>query len=90
VADEINKNFKEPYVVLGDFNMIPEAGIFQDFYKKLKPKYASLKPISQGTWPSFFPKHLALSIDHVFSNMIFDSQIGESAGSDHRAILIEM
>jgi endonuclease/exonuclease/phosphatase (EEP) superfamily protein YafD len=90
ISDEIIKKKSDQFLLLGDFNMTPQSKIFSNFYKKLNPKYNSLKNLLMGTWPAILPKYLGLSIDHVFSNRVIDVELGKSSGSDHRALLIRM
>lgn len=90
ISDEILKNKSEQFLLLGDFNMIPQSKIFSNFYKKLNPKYNSLKNLLMGTWPAILHKYLGLTVDHVFSSKHFEMKLGEASGSDHRAFVVRM
>ncbi|MDD4975421.1 MAG: endonuclease/exonuclease/phosphatase family protein [Bacteriovorax sp.] len=90
IANEINRNKNQSFIILGDLNMTNSSSQFQDFYRQLNPKFYSQELFSQGTWPSFVPRYISLPIDHVLSNRNFEMEIGPSAGSDHRSIIVKI
>ena len=90
IANEITKNKKQSFLILGDFNMTNSSSQFQDFYRQLNLKLYTQELFTQGTWPSFIPKYLSLPIDHVLSNRNFEMKIGPSVGSDHRSIIVNI
>lgn len=89
IVTEINRNKNQSFLILGDLNMTTSSSQFQDFYRQLNPKFYSQELFFKGTWPSFFPGYLSLPIDHVLSNRNFEMEIGPSAGSDHRSIVVK-
>lgn len=90
IAKEINRNRNLSFLILGDFNMATSSSQFQDFYRQLDPEFYSQELFYQGTWPSFLPGCLSLPIDHVLSNINFETEIGFAAGSDHKSIVVRI
>ncbi len=89
-VSEINKiwNHSKDIIVFGDFNTTENGFIYKNLLNEVKPKYFQEKIFFNGTWPSFLPNFLQLSIDHVFSNRPFLFETLPSNGSDHKAFLI--
>ncbi|MBP9681343.1 MAG: endonuclease/exonuclease/phosphatase family protein [Bacteriovorax sp.] len=90
IANEINQNKNQSFLILGDLNMTTSSSPFQDFYRKLDSDFYSQDFFLQGTWPSFLPEYFSLPIDHVLSNRNFEMKIGLAAGSDHKSILVRI
>ena len=70
--------------------MTTSSSLFQDFYRQLNHKFYSQELFSSGTWPSFMPGVLRLPIDHVLSNINFETKIGPAVGSDHKSIVVRI
>ena len=81
---------KGPVIIMGDFNATPFSRIIRDFEKATELKRLSWLP----TWPSWFFGLPQLAIDHVFISRHFRKVrgplLGESAGSDHFPVLLEL
>ena len=90
ILNEFNRNKNQSFLVLGDLNMTTSSSLFQDFYRQINPKFYSQELFSSGTWPSFMPEVLRLPIDHVLSNINFETQIGPAVGSDHKSIVVKI
>ena len=90
IANEINKNKNQSFLILGDLNMTTSSSPFQDFYRQLDSNFYSQELFLQGTWPSFMPGVLSLPIDHVLSNINFETKIGPAVGSDHKSIVVRI
>lgn len=84
-------NVGTPAIVLGDLNTTPWSPRFADLLKS-----TTLRDSRQGfgihaTWPLAGP--LAIPLDHVLVTpnvAVLDRRIGESIGSDHRPVLIDV
>jgi len=90
ISKEINRNKNQSFLILGDLNMTTSSSLFHDFYRRLNPKFYLQDLFSSGTWPSFMPAVLRLPIDHVLSNINFETKIGLAVGSDHKSIVVRI
>lgn len=90
IANEVNRNKRQSFLILGDFNMTTSSSMFQDFYHQLMPGFFLQESFYQGTWPSFVPSYLGLPIDHVLANRNFEIEMGHPIGSDHRSIIVRI
>jgi endonuclease/exonuclease/phosphatase (EEP) superfamily protein YafD len=76
-----------PVIVAGDFNSVSSARIG----RQMKSETGLIPaPGFEGTWPSFLPGPLAVTIDHVWRSpelALLERRLGEPTGSDHRPVV---
>jgi endonuclease/exonuclease/phosphatase (EEP) superfamily protein YafD len=80
---------KNRLIVVGDFNASPAARRLQDFCKDTGLHPA---PALKGTWPTFLPSLLRISIDNVFGGSQWymnRRRVGPNYGSDHRPVVVD-
>jgi endonuclease/exonuclease/phosphatase (EEP) superfamily protein YafD len=89
-AEKIAQEKADYKILIGDFNMTP----FSPYFKQLEKKsglYDSNKGIGiLGTWPSFAPKGLGISIDNMLISegiKVENKQLGPAMGSDHYPVI---
>ena len=79
-----------PVVVAGDFNSVSTGRIGRQVRGDIGLHPA---PGFPGTWPSFLPSALGVTIDHVWAtpDLAFAGRrLGEANGSDHRPVVTEI
>jgi len=90
IANEVNKNQLQAFMIVGDLNMVATSSQFKNFYSEFtSPPYLQ-ELINPGTWPSFMPAYIRLPIDHILSNKKFSLNIEDSFGSDHKSFVIQI
>ena len=75
------KQWKQDFVLVGDFNTTTFSPIFQKYFWKYKFDM-------HYTWLTNTP--IALPLDYVVSNKMFLSQKGRDIGSDHRGLMVDI
>lgn len=91
-------NPDQPMIVVGDFNLTPWSPIFSDLESSTGLKRAGRGLGMTPTWyaltengEAFFP--MGLILDHVLISddlKCLSQKIGESMGSDHRSVRVEL
>lgn len=79
-----------PVIVAGDFNSVSSARIGRQVQRETGLVPAPGYP---GTWPSFLPSPLGLTIDQVYHSpglAIMTRSLGRPTGSDHRPVVTEI
>lgn len=93
IVREIGEQTGLPVVVLGDFNSTPTSVRGRAFADRSGLVRAKPGLMPSGTYPSWAPSALGLAIDGVYASpgvrVARWEPIG-SAGSDHRALVIEL
>ena len=90
VLEAIVEDLDGPVVVAGDFNSVSSGRIGRQVRGDIGLHPA---PGFPGTWPSFLPSALGVTIDHVWAtpDLAFVSRrLGKPNGSDHRPVVTEI
>ncbi|HST91826.1 MAG TPA: endonuclease/exonuclease/phosphatase family protein [Brevundimonas sp.] len=77
-----------PVVVAGDFNSVSSARIGRQVRTDMSLTAA---PGFPGTWPSFAPSPLSITIDQVYVSAglaVVNRRLGRPNGSDHRPVIV--
>jgi len=88
VKDWVNK--KSPLIILGDFNMPIESGIYRDFFSDYNNAF---NEAGVGVGYTKYTKLIGVRIDHILVDDSFDvinAWVGENVGSDHRAVFADL
>ncbi len=81
-----------PVVLLGDLNATPWSPYFRDLLTRTGLSDGRRGFGIKATWPSFLGP-LGIPIDHCLVSdevIVEDFQLGPSAGSDHRALVVDL
>ena len=81
-----------PVVLLGDLNATPWSPYFHDLLARTGLSDGRRGFGIKATWPSFLGP-LGIPIDHCLVSdgvIVEDFQLGPSAGSDHRAVVVDL
>ena len=84
------KSLEGPVVVAGDFNSVSSARIGRQVRADMGLTAA---PGFPGTWPSFAPSPLSITIDQVYVSpelAVVGRKLGRSNGSDHRPVVVRL
>lgn len=82
-----------PVIVVGDFNATPFTPSFRQFVRDSGLYEARLGRGLDVSWPSFLPHLMRIPIDHALVSrgvQINDFWLGESTGSDHYPVIIDV
>ncbi|HZV85344.1 MAG TPA: endonuclease/exonuclease/phosphatase family protein [Brevundimonas sp.] len=82
------KSLGGPVLVAGDFNSVSSARIGRQARDDMGLTAA---PGFPGTWPSFAPAPLSLTIDQVYVSpdlAVIERKLGRANGSDHRPVVV--
>jgi len=96
VADtvrEIQAQTGLPIVVVGDFNSPPTGLRARAFARRSGLVRAKPAMLLAGSYPSWMPAGMSLAIDGVYASpsvRVVDWRVLGSAGSDHRAVAIDL
>ena len=92
-AAEILKQSKTPTVVMGDYNGVSWSPFLDDFLKQTGYRDSRVGFGYQGSWNARYRWPALIPIDHAFVSPevhVHDRFIGQSAGSDHYPVVIEL
>jgi endonuclease/exonuclease/phosphatase (EEP) superfamily protein YafD len=84
------KTLDGPVVVAGDFNSVSSARIGRQVRADMGLTAAPGLP---GTWPSFAPSPLSITIDQVYVSpdlAVIERALGRANGSDHRPVVVRL
>lgn len=90
LADSLEGSMDENFVMVGDFNTPPLASGMHDFTRATGLHTA---PALRGTWPTFLPSLLRVTIDNAMASRDISLQrrkVGGFDGSDHRPICVDI
>lgn len=83
-------NTKSPLIILGDFNMPIESGIYREFFAQYANAFSEA---GFGLGYTKYTKLIGIRIDHILVDdhfNVIDSWVGEDVGSDHRAVFADL
>jgi len=83
----------DPYLVCGDFNAAPWSTAFRELRRRADLRHSRGASIPEGTWPTWAPSPLRIPIDHCLVSRewtVKRYELGDSVGSDHLPILVEL
>lgn len=81
-----------PWIIAGDFNATPTSRLWRDFARDTGLRSPAV-PFTQGSWPAWAPRPLALPIDRVWASpgiRFGRVTVGPRLGSDHRPVAYEL
>ncbi|MBW8881377.1 MAG: endonuclease/exonuclease/phosphatase family protein [Asticcacaulis sp.] len=90
LADSLGEDVDRRFVMVGDFNTPPLASGLGDFTHRTGLHTA---PALRGTWPTFLPSMLRVTIDNGMASPDLSLQnrdVGGYTGSDHRPIAFDV
>ena len=90
---KILKQSEVPTVVMGDYNCVPWSTFLDDFLKQTGYRDSRFGFGYQGSWNARYRWPALIPIDHAFVSSevhVHDRYIGESAGSDHYPVVVEL
>ena len=80
-------------IVMGDYNCVPWSPFLEDFLKQTGYRDSRVGFGYQGSWNARYRWPALIPIDHAFVSPevhVHDRYIGQSAGSDHFPIVVEL
>ena len=92
-AAQVLKQSDVPTIVMGDYNCVPWSPFLDDFLKQTGYRDSRVGFGYQGSWNARYRWPALIPIDQAFVSPevhVHDRYIGESAGSDHYAVVIEV
>ena len=81
---------KTPLIILGDFNMPVESGIYREFFSQYSNAF---NEAGFGVGYTKYTKLIGIRIDHILVDdhfNVINSWVGEDIGSDHRAVFADL
>ena len=90
---KILKQSDTPTIVMGDYNCVPWSPFLDDFLKQTGYRDSRVGFGYQGSWSARYRWTAMIPIDHAFVSRkvhVHDRYIGESAGSDHFPVIVEI
>ena len=92
-AVNILKQSDTPTIVMGDYNCVPWSPFLDDFMKQTGYRDSRVGFGYQGSWNARYRWVALIPIDHAFVSPevhVHDRHLGESTGSDHYPVVIEI
>lgn len=90
MSRSLGREMRQDFVLVGDFNTTPSASAMRDFMNDTGLHNAAGV---RGTWPSFLPSLLRVSIDNALASpdlVLSHRQVGGFTGSDHRPVSVDI
>ncbi len=87
---QLVRGLRGPVVVAGDFNSVASGRIGRQVRQEMRLDPA---PGFPGTWPSFVPSAMAITIDQIYVSRdlaVTERRLGRPNGSDHRPVVVRI